>query len=299
MAGRLVGLIFVVFFIVSIGIGFYIVDKKFDIIGNSQVEDTPMRDVYVDAIDARSNIPLRINFTLVSNKTILMKGSTNKESLEKISVPDNTKLMEFYVDDDKYYRDLAGLIGSKITIEPRPIGNLSINHFGKLNNTNGNITTFIETDYENREISFCVAWSQSIIDVKTEYPEILLIKDEFDCVVAGYQWIVNEDICKGLCKLGIKEPIITPPYCSSNTTTSLPPSFLNDRIDKCFYSRKTITIDDPLVFDLNYKSYDSINDKDFIDLYIIDSNSDYDNLYKFESPEGEDWGAKTLKHRIS
>jgi len=291
-------LFIVLFFIVLVFAGVLIYIFKFK---TSETDNISLntREFLIKAKDVTTNKLVVTNFTIMSNGSKIFEGITNSDGYEKILVPNDIQMLEIFSQNNNYYTDFQGKIGNSGELDLRPIGNISVVHVGKLNSTQGNIRVYVDTSYENRELSFCLAWSQSIIKVENNiYSETILLNTEYDCKINNKNWIKEEKICGFWCDIGFKDEIIINGYCDVNQTKILPPTFFTSRIDKCYYSKKTITRDDSLIFDLEYSAYNTISERDFIELYIFDSNKDLNNIYQFESREGKDWGANTIKYTI-
>ena len=288
--------IFAIFILAGMGVIYYLNQGNV----TEDIPEITTREVYVEAIDVTTDERVAVDFVLMSNRSEVLRSTTNTKGLEKIDVPLSVGFMEFYIQDPRYYTYLQGLIGSKTTMEARPIGNMKVYHMGKLNSTNDNIRILIETDAENNELSYCLAWSNSVIDVTSvQHLEKKILDIEDVCIEAGFDWILEETICNFWCDIGFKDKNVTADHCSVSSVKKLPPTFMSDeRIDKCYYSRTTINKGEPLIFDLHLETYNTVSSSDYLEIYIIDSNNNIYNSYQFENSSGADWGAQTIKYTI-
>lgn len=298
--GKIILLLFSVFLIAILVVGmFYFIkfNKKENVVVNNNT-----REIYVSAKDFDTKEQIETEFTILDvNNTIIAVGNTQKSGYEKLEIPSDINALQFLNTPNDYYRNKLLIVGfpTLIEMELNKKGNMVINHLGNLNNTQGSIKYFIETNSENREISFCVSWTNAIIDViSDDFISILNNNEEASCVNNGYNWINEEIECGFWCSIGLTESKITPSHCSEEISSTLPPSFLIDRIDKCYYSKKTINKNNPFVFTLNYKSFDTLNEGDNIILYVIDSDRDLNNNYKYENEKGEDIGVPVIKYTV-
>lgn len=276
-------------------IGFYIIKNM-----KPKIEEPPKtKEILVDAIDERNNKRIISNFTVTGNDTVIYQGITLNNSYQKIIVPDIYKMYGFYLISDKYYSDFAGLIGNRINIEAHPIGNLSVNHTGNLTAGEGELIINVTTDYNNRELSFCLDWSTNVIKVEnTKYQQVRNLFTELECLESGKTWIPEKEDCDTWCKIKLKEKNVTLAHCETNYTKTLPPQRLLGKVNICYYVKRTITKDEGLIFTLKYKAYQTLRDTDYIKLYIIDSNNNLKGIYTFEDENFKDTGAKDFVYMI-
>jgi|WetSurMetagenome_2_1015567.scaffolds.fasta_scaffold169670_2 hypothetical protein len=255
------------------------------------------KDIYVDAVDKLTNERLTVNYSLMINGSLYTTGTLRNDSISKIKVLKSYTLYEFYLNDPKYYTDMNAVVGDRLTIDAYQIGTIIVYTNDTLRPGDNNVRVYVNTSYQNREVSFCLAWSTNIVYVKNnQYRQYKEFNTEIDCEASGYTWIPETVECGLACKLNFKAKNITAAKCSVQKSNDLPPSFFaknNVRTDTCYYVKKTITTDDNLVLDLNYKAYPGLNTNDFIKLYVIDSNNNIHNKYVLEDENGNDVGAQT------
>jgi len=185
-------LFIVLFFIVLVFAGVLIYIFKFK---TSETDNISLntREFLIKAKDVTTNKLVVTNFTIMSNGSKIFEGITNSDGYEKILVPNDIQMLEIFSQNNNYYTDFQGKIGNSGELDLRPIGNISVVHVGKLNSTQGNIRVYVDTSYENRELSFCLAWSQSIIKVENNiYSETILLNTEYDCKINNKNWIKEE-----------------------------------------------------------------------------------------------------------
>jgi len=286
----------ILLFIILIGggIAIYIIYFK----SNNQTQQPISKDVLVEAIDGYTKQKISINFTVIYNETIIGHDVTRNDSYTKISLPSNINNFQYFISSPIYYTDMDLLGGNKVTITAWKIGNISVQQIGRLNESN-HILLNLTSNYNNREISICVRWSDNIINVFNDnYKQIRELSNQLDCIEAGYIWFPENIDCGFWCKMGFKDKIISSQHCSSTNITKLPPHRLVGKIDRCFYIKKDITNTQSLLIDLFHKSYSTLNNNDFIRVYIIDSNNNFKNVYVFEDENGNDVGAKDIEFVI-
>ena len=298
MKAKFIVIIILVFLIIlGSGITYYLVFNKDKPISNIEPQ---LHEVFVEYIDSITKKRISTNFTVISNKTIIVQDRSIEEGFKKIYVPLDVSLLEFYNHNPNYYTDFNGLIGfGKVSIDAHPIGKINVNHIGNFTAGQNALLINITTDGENRELSFCLAWSANVIEVENKiYYQTKVLSNKLDCLESGYIWQEYEEICNWLCKIKLKKKIVKEEGCSIKDIKTLPPLFEKDRIDRCYYSRKTITYKDPLLITLNYRTYPNITSEDFIKLFIYDSDNNLKNQYIFEDENNNDVGAKTIKYTI-
>jgi len=286
-------MILVIVFVTLLTVVIYVSKDREEII------DKGTKIIYVDAIDRTTRKHLITNFTAVANDTILITSSTRNDSLIEINVTDYG-IIDFFPQHPEYYSDKRVLVGgNRITLELSKIGNMTVSHEGTLDKTRGKIKLSISTDISNRQLSLCTRWSQNIIDVTSEeYKQIFMINNQLDCEYLGHNWIEEIRECGFWCNLGFKDANVTPARCEVGSVDLLPPTRLEGKVDRCYFIKKTIKRDKPLVVELDYRAYSTLNEDDFIKFFVLDSDKGLDGLYQFENSEGKDVGAKDFVYII-
>ncbi len=87
-------------------------------------------------------------------------------------------------------------------------------------------------------------------------------------------------------------------YYDELNETDVVPSNINERMDKCYDIGKTVKKGDVFPVEFEYSFYDSLDDGDYIDLYIIDSDMGMDGEYFSIGANQTDVGARTFHYRI-
>lgn len=287
MKARTLLVVFLILILVAGAVAtLYWVGKKPDT--NTQATE---RQMLIDVIDYYTKERVAVPFVAIINDTIVSSSTTRNDSYVTIFVPITNELIEFYVQHPVYYTDMKAIVGGNdFTIEAMPVSNVSLEYQGNITGKEGKINVSIKTERITREVSFCVRWSRNIIEVTTPFPSVMNIQDQLTCEASGYTWNPEVVECDSIaCKLGTKEPKITPANCSVSQYAPLPPSRLN-RVDRCFLSKKTIMQGDPLDFTLSYRGYET-DGQDYIEVIVMDSNKDLKAKYVVEGEQGEDVGA--------
>lgn len=292
--------VFILLFVIVASLSILVVYVIYSDDSANDILDT--RDILVRATDVVTQKPLEINFTLMSNNTKLLEGTTRLDSYETFRISADiydSSVLDFFITDPEYYTDKQALIGDKLNIDVFPIGHMTVVHSGELTQAEEEIKVFVNTDYMNRQLSFCVKWSTNIIEVwNTEYSEVLLLDNEFLCVTNNKEWIEETIECSFSCKLGLSIENITAAHCDINYLDVLPPERLKTKVDRCYYAKKSISVEEPFSFTLLYKNYITLNERDWIKVYILDSNNDIYDTFKFEDSQYRDWGAPDIEYVI-
>lgn len=293
---KIILLIFVVIIIALAAIAGYVyfTDLRY-------VEEEPeFREILIKAIDKKTNKPLIVNYTVIGNGTVVATGSTREDSYVKVKVPMYIVITVYPLHSD-YYSDKTVIIGPDYLMEMYKIGNISIEYEGNLNQTNGRLNLNISVNESIggdlapesvRKAAVCVRWSGNIIEVtNNQYQEAWILRIEEDCKSFNLQWFEAKTKCGIWCKIGLSEPNVTAAHCEQQYISILPPSWLQGKVDSCWATNwDVVEREPPLNFILNYEAYETINEDDFINLYIVDAGRipELDGLYRYE------WNGKNV-----
>jgi hypothetical protein len=253
---------------------------------------TPQRQVLVQIIDSVTEKPISANFTILSNGTFVGRETSREDSFITVRIPETIGVVQIFFQHPLYYSQLFDVASNTITPKVIPIGTLSSTNIGELNESQGTVLLSIKAIGEVRDINICTTWSTNIIAVEsTQYSSLLPIRTKIDCEYYGYIWVDRISRCGFWCKMGLGKENIEGAHCSSTELEPLPPRRLMGKAQKCFLTQYTVTEGNPLTLSLNYRGYETIGERDFVKVWVIDSDRDIRGRSIFEDEEGKDVGA--------
>jgi hypothetical protein len=179
------------------------------------------------------------------------------------------------------------------------IGNIQATHTGDVSDTQGRIIVNLTSDGINLATSICLKWSINMIRAENaKYPQVRTLANKFDCLEAGYEWIPEKTKCGFWCKAKLTKSNVTAAHCSVEKDDVLPPTRYKDQVPVCYYMKETLEKGRTVPFIIDYTAYPTVNDDDYIEIIVIDSNNDVFNRYKFEDKDRNDWGAKDFIYKV-
>lgn len=294
MNNKLVMIIILVVVLAALGVGAWWVISHQD----KTPDEVPTKEIFVDAKDSSGNRVV-VDFIVMANKTEVGRGKTRTDGLESIKVPSQYQVYEFYPQSKQYYTVMNALVGNQISLDVIPVGNIQVTHTGDVSDTQGQVKLNLSSDGINLATSICLRWSINVIRAENDkYPQVRTLNNKFDCLEAGYEWIPEKTVCGFWCKAKISKANVTAAHCSVEQDDILPPTRLKDKVPVCYYMKETLEKGKQTEFIINYEAYPTVNNNDYVEVIVIDSNNDVFNRYKFEDSETKDWGVPDLIYKI-
>lgn len=227
--------------------------------------DFPEYKFFITFKDIDTKETISTDFVLIHDDSIIYTGKTTS-SIEEVKVYGNYSTNQFRIMNfgNNYYTTNYHILsaGTK-ELELHKIGNVSAKFDFGLNNEYKNITLTSNLYY--RDLGYCVRWSKNILEVND-----------------------------------LKSPLLILDNCNDNSCSlgSSTPLRLKLKVDKCWYPQEYIDKNINYTIEFEIKNINSIDENDYLELYVFDSDRSLLNKQIIEDVNGKDVGGSDYKFVI-